>query len=165
MANQGSPGVSPTPSRPYAPGYGIPGNPQGMLPWSFVEERMSTARNNWVATVGPAGRPHLTPVWGLWVGRIFYFGSEAQTRKARNLATNPNVAVHPEIEDVVIVEGVAETLADPDPQLAERVFAASTAKYGVGSPDIEGSYAVSPRVVFAWTASGFPNTATRWVFD
>jgi ketosteroid isomerase-like protein len=22
-----------------------------------------------------------------------------------------------------------------------------------------------PRVVFAWTASGFPNTATRWVFD
>jgi len=136
-----------------------------MLPWSFVEERMSTARNYWVATVGPAGRPHLTPVWGLWVEEVFYFGSEAHTRKARNLATNPNVAVHPEIEDVVIVEGVAETLADPDPQLAERVFAASTAKYGVGSTDIEGSYAVSPRVVFAWTASGFPNTATRWVFD
>jgi len=136
-----------------------------MLPWSFVEERMSTARNYWVATVGPAGRPHLTPVWGLWVEEIFYFGSEAQARKARNLATNPNVAVHPKGEDVVIVEGVAETLAEPDPQLAERVFAASTAKYGVGSPDIKGSYAVSPRVVFAWTATGFPNTATRWVFD
>ena len=102
---------------------------------------------------------------GLWVEGVFYFGSEAQTRKARNLAANPNVAVHPESEDVVIVEGVAETLADPDPQLAERVFAASTAKYGMGSHDIKGSYAVRPRVVFAWTASGFPNTATRWVLD
>src|ERR687894_1318365 len=149
MANQGSPDVRPMPSRPYVPGYGIPSNSRGMLPWSFVEERMSAARNYWVATVLPTGRPHLTPVWGLWVEGIFYFGSEAQTRKARNLAANPNVAVHPESEDVVIVEGVAETLADPEPQLAERVFAASTAKYGVGSTDIEGSYAVSPRVAFA----------------
>ena len=165
MANQGSPDVCPTPSRPYAPGYGIPSSPRGMLPWSFVEERMSAARNYRVATVLLAGRPHLAPVWGLWVEGIFYFGSEAQTRKARNLVANPNVAVHPESEDVVIVEGVAETLADPDPQLAERVFAASTAKYGMGSHDIKGSYAVRPRVVFAWTASGFPNTATRWVLD
>jgi hypothetical protein len=157
--------VHPTPSRPYAPGYGIPGSPRGMLPWSFVEKRMSAARNYWVATVLPAGRPHLTPVWGLWVEGIFYFGSEAQTRKARNLTANPNVAVHPACEDVVIVEGVAETLIDPGPQLAERVFDASVAKYGMGSHDIEGSYAVRPRVVFAWTASGFPNTATRWVFD
>ena len=131
MANQGSPDVRPTPSRPYAPGYGIPSCPRGMLPWSFVEERMSAARDYWVATVLPTGRPHLTPVWGLWVEGIFYFGSEAQTRKARNLAANPNVAVHPESEDVVIVEGVAETLADPDPQLAKRVFAASSLSFSV----------------------------------
>jgi nitroimidazol reductase NimA-like FMN-containing flavoprotein (pyridoxamine 5'-phosphate oxidase superfamily) len=98
------------PSRPYAPGYGIPSNPRGMLPWSFVEERMSAARNYWVATVLPTGGPHLTPVWGLWVEGVFYFGSGAQTRKARNLAANPNVAVHPESEDVVIIEGVAEAL-------------------------------------------------------
>jgi nitroimidazol reductase NimA-like FMN-containing flavoprotein (pyridoxamine 5'-phosphate oxidase superfamily) len=136
-----------------------------MLPWSFVEERMSAARNYWVATVLPTGGPHLTPVWGVWVVGVFYFGSGAQTRKARNLAANPNVAAHPESEDVVIIEGVAETVTDPDPHLAERVFAASRAKYGMGSHDIESSYAVRPRVVFAWSASGFPNTATRWVFD
>jgi hypothetical protein len=35
----------------------------------------------------------------------------------------------------------------------------------MGSHDIEGSYDVRPRVVFAWNGSGFPNTATRWVFD
>ena len=151
--------------RPYAPGYGIPSGPRGMLPWSFVEERMIAARDYWVATVLPAGGPHLTPVWGLWVEGAFYFGSGPRTRKARNLAENPNVAVHPQSDDVVIIEGVVEMVTDPDPALAERVYAASTAKYGSGTHDIEGSYAVRPRVVFAWTASGFPNTATRWVFD
>ena len=152
-------------SRPYAPGYGIPSSPRGMLPWSFMEERMIAARDYWVATVLPTGGPHLTPVWGLWVEGAFYFGSGQRTRKARNLAENPNVAVHPQGDDVVIIEGVVETLTDPDPALAERVYAASTAKYGFGSRDIEGSYAVRPRVVFAWTASGFPSTATRWVFE
>ena len=150
-------------SRPYAPGYGIPSGPRGMLPWSFVEERMTAARDYWLATVLPTGGPHLTPVWGLWVEGAFYFGSGQRTRKARNLAGNPNVAVHPQSDDVVIIEGVVETVTDPS--LAARVYTASTAKYGFGSRDIEGSYAVRPRVVFAWTASGFPNTATRWVFD
>ena len=120
---------------------------------------MTAARDYWVATVLPTGGPHLTLVWGLWVERAFYFGSGPRTRKARNLAGNPNVAVHPQ------GEGVVETVTDPDPALAERVYTASTAKYGSESRDIEGSYAVRPRVVFAWTASGFPNTATRWVFD
>ncbi len=55
-------------------------------------------------------------------------------------------------------------LTDPDPALSERVFAASAAKYGMGSRSIEGSYAVRPRVVFAWTESGLLETATRWVF-
>ena len=61
--------------------------------------------------------------------------------------------------------GVAEMRAEPEPALAEQVYAASVAKYGMGSHDIEGSYAVCPRVVFAWTANGFPDTTTRWVFD
>ena len=152
-------------SRPYAPGYGIPSSPRGMLPWSFVEERMIAARDYWVATVLPTGGPHLTPVWGLWVEGAFYFGRAQRTRKARNLAEHPNVAVHPQSDDVVIIEGSVETVTDPDPALAERVYAASTAKYGFGSRDIEGSYAVRPRVVFAWAASGFPSTATRWVID
>ncbi len=165
MSERGLPETPAERTRPYAPGYGIPSNPRGMLPWSFVEERMTAARNYWVATVLPSGGPHLTPVWGLWVEGVLYFGSGPQTRKARNIAGNPHVAVHPESEDVVIVEGVAETVTDLDPALAEWVYAASTAKYGTGSREIEGSYAVRPRVVFAWTATGFPKTTTRWVFD
>jgi len=99
------------------------------------------------------------------VDGVFYFGSGPQTREVRNLAENPGRAVHQAGDDVVIVEGVAEMIAEPDPALAERVYAASVAKYGMGSHDIEGSYAVHPRVVFAWTANGFPDMTTRWVFD
>ena len=150
-------------SRPYVPGYGVPVSGRGMLSWDHVEERMAVARNYWVSTVRPDGRPHLSLVWGLWVDGAFYFGSGPQTRKVRNLSENPHVALHPEGDDVVILEGVAERINNPDPVLAEKVFAASTAKYGTGSRDIEGSYAVRPRVVFAWT--DFPSTATRWVFD
>jgi hypothetical protein len=150
-------------SRPHAPGYGIRRDAKGLLPWSFVEERMAAAREYWVATVDPDGRPHLTPVWGLWVDGVFYFGSGPRTRKARNLAENPNVAVHPEGDDVVILKGVAEVVTDPDPALSERVYAASAAKYGMGSHSIEGYYAVRPRVAFAWTGSGLTQTATRWV--
>ena len=96
---------------------------------------------------------------------VFYFGSGPQARKVRNLAENSSVAVHPAGDDVVIVEGVAEMIVEPDPALTEQVYAASVAKYGMGSHDIERSYAVRPRVVFAWTANGFPDTTTRWMFD
>ena len=137
-----------------------------MLPWSHVEERLSGAHNYRVATTRPDGRPHVTPVWGLWVDGTFYFGGTPRSSKARNLADNPNVAVHLEGgEDVVILEGKAEVVTDPDPAFSERVAAASIAKYSVGSRDIEGSYAVRPRVVFAWLENSFPSTATRWLFE
>jgi PPOX class probable F420-dependent enzyme len=165
MDANGDPSEPVTRSRPYAPGYGIPSHSQGMLPWDRVEERTAEARNYWVATVRPDGRPHITPVWGLWVDGALYFGVAPGTRKARNLTQNPNVAVHLEsAEEVVILEGVAEVVSDPDPGLVERLFASSKAKYGVGSRDVEGSYVVRPRVVFAWLG-GSPSTFTRWFFD
>ena len=165
MAATGDPSEPVMRSRPYAPGYGIPSHSRGMISWDHVEGRMAEARNYWVATVRPDGRPHATPVWGLWVDGAFHFGVAPGTRKARNLARNPDVAVHLESgEDVVILEGAAEVVSDPDPRLVERIFASSVAKYGMGSRDVEGSYVVLPRVVFAWSA-GSSSTYTRWVFE
>jgi hypothetical protein len=57
----------PIASRPHMPGYGVPENKKGMLPWSHVTGRMAESRNYWISTVSPAGRPHATPVWGLWL--------------------------------------------------------------------------------------------------
>ncbi|WP_199174707.1 pyridoxamine 5'-phosphate oxidase family protein [Halegenticoccus soli] len=144
--------------------YGIPTDAEGMLPWEYVEERMRSDRNYWVATVGPRGRPHARPVWGVWVDGAFHCGG-GETRWARNLASNPEIAVHRESGDeVVIVEGVAEKLAPgegTDPSLLERIDAAYEEKYGIphGTP----VWAVRPRAVFAW--SDYPRDATRWRFE
>lgn len=146
--------------RPEMPAsYGVPKGQEGLLPWGHVGERMSAARNYWLSTVRPDGRPHSVPVWGVWVDEVLHFGGGRDTRKARNLAENPNVVAHSESgEDVVIIEGVAEEVTDPASQ--QRIDDAYEAKYGVrhGPP----VWALRPRVVHAW--SHFPEDATRWVF-
>lgn len=146
--------------RPEIPeSYGVPGGEEGMLPWSHVGERMTGARNYWLTTVRPDGRPHSVPVWGVWVEERLHFGGGRSTRKARNLGVNPSVVAHPESgEDVVILEGVAEEVTDP--ALQERIDDAYEAKYGVrhGTP----VWVLEPRAVHAW--SRFPTDATRWVF-
>jgi hypothetical protein len=152
-------------SRPAIPaGYGIPATEEGMLPWSHVRERMSTPRNYWISTTRPDGRPHATPVWGVWVEDTFYFGGDPATRRSRNLDANPAVAVHLESgDDVLILEGVAEkhTEQNTDPALLKRIDDAYEAKYHMrhGTP----VWAVRPTVVFAWTA--YPTTVTRWTFE
>ncbi|WP_440006773.1 pyridoxamine 5'-phosphate oxidase family protein [Halomicrococcus sp. SG-WS-1] len=139
--------------------YGIPASGEGMLPWSFVAERMASDRTYWASTTLPDGRPHARPVWGVWIDDRFHCGGGERTRWVRNLAANPAIVVHRESGDeVVIVEGEAEELADEE-RLA-RVDAAYEEKYGTphGTP----AFAVHPDAVLAW--SDFPTDATRWEF-
>ncbi len=152
------------PSRPHIPGYGISESEEGMLSWSHVGERMESARNYWVGTTRPDGRPHAVPVWGVWVDGTFYFGGGLHTRKARNLEVNPALVEHLEDGDaVVIIEGTAVkfTQENIDPSLLERIDGAYEAKYGMrhGTP----LWGLQPRVAFAWT--DFLKDATRWLFD
>ena len=172
MSEQEQPGQRAEPTRPDMPGYGVHSSGEGMLPWSHVDERMAQARNYWVATTRPDGRPHCVPTWGAWVDGTFYFGSGPRSRKARNLSANPNVVVHLESgDDVVILEGIAEEFANPEPSLFARIADAYAAKYldpETGQEfrlsDVEGMYAVHPRVAFGWLERDFPRTATRWSF-
>lgn len=166
--------VPPVAGRPKMPdGYGVPDHNQGLLPWSFVEERMAAALNYWVATVDGKGRPHSTPIWGAWVDGVCYFEGSPETKRGRNLARNPNVVVHLESgSEVVIIEGEAEEIRKPAPELAQKLVKSMGDKYG--QPDgggyrpepnqwnEGGLYQVKPRVVFAWTK--FPDDTTRWVF-
>jgi hypothetical protein len=64
-------------SRPYMPGYGIAGQTEGsgLLHWSWAAERLTAARNYWVATAWPDGRPHVMPVWGMWDDSTLWFTS------------------------------------------------------------------------------------------
>jgi hypothetical protein len=159
--------TTPRASRPVMPGYGVPENDEGMLPWSHAVERLTAAKNYWVATAAASGRPHAVPVWGLWVEGALYFG--VGPRSARNLTENPAVSIHLENgDDVVILEGTAEQVHDPDPALSKAIDEESARKYdwrpsAEGSEPVgEGYYVLRPRVAYAWTS--FPGDATRWHF-
>jgi nitroimidazol reductase NimA-like FMN-containing flavoprotein (pyridoxamine 5'-phosphate oxidase superfamily) len=139
--------------------YGIPESDSGMLSWDHVVQRVTPSRNYWLATVWPGGRPHTLPVWGVWVDGRLHFGGGRGTRKAKNLVANPHVSIHLEDgNDVVIIEGTAEEVCDPD--LQERLDDAYEAKYGIrhGTP----VWRVNPARVFAWT--NFPVDTTCWRF-
>ena len=161
----------PRPSRAHFPP-GYIEKPADLLPWSHAHERLAEAQIYWIASVRPNGQPHLSPIWGVWLDNVLFFDGSPQSRRSRNIAANPSIAVHVERgnagKDVVIVEGEAGEYR-PDRALAERLAAAYGAKYGESgySPSADqwdegGLTAVRPRLVLAWTDM---NTATRWHFD
>ena len=159
----------PVPGRPNMPAsYGIHDTPDpDALDWSEVSARVASARNYWVTTVRPDGRPHAVPVWGVWLEETFYFATDRSSRKGRNLAANPALVVHLESGDeVVILEGTAEEITDPS--LLARFVEAYDAKYQI-RPDAGNPahvvYALRPRVVHSWLERDFPGTAVRWVFE
>lgn len=158
--------TEPTASRPYTPAeYGIPTDTTGLLPWSHVTERMEQAMHYWICTVSSDGRPHATPVDGLWIDDHLYFGGSPHTRWSRNLAANPALCVHLDGRtDVVTLQGDAHELREPDHALAVRLSEATAQKYGYTPKPEEigtgGMYVFHPRVVFAWTQ--FPTDVTRW---
>ena len=153
-------------------GYGVPTTDEGMLDWSWAVERLDAALNYWFSTTRPDGRPHVMPAWAVWLDGELYFEGSSLTRRARNLASNPAIAVHLESGDeVVILEGEAREVGKPERALAVRLSAAFTAKYAATTYDYRpppeqwdrgGLWAMRPRVAFGW--SSFPSDTTRWVF-
>lgn len=147
--------------------YGVGTISDGPLAWSHVEERLGRARNYWIATTRPGGKPHAAPVWGVWVGESLYFGTGRRSVKGRNLAHNPELVVHLESgDDVVILEGEVEEVHD---QASFRAIdAAYRAKYGMSVSEAgdDGAvwYVIRPRTAHAWLENDFLGTATRWRF-
>src|ERR1700731_4562828 len=107
--------AEPIASRPHMPGYGTLDAEQGtgLLPWSWARERLERSHDYWVATTRPDGRPHVMPVWGVFVDGEFWFSSSRQSRKARNLAANPACAITTDnAYEPVVIEGTAGGVFD-----------------------------------------------------
>jgi len=142
------------------------------LPWRWATERLTRARNYWIATTRPDGQPHSRPVWGVWLDDSFYFSTGSLA--AQNLAVNAAITVHLESgSEVVIIESIAETISDVT--LLERIVNVYNAKYhsDVDPNNLPGPfYAVRPRIAFGWVSdesgfdggAAFHGTATRWRF-
>jgi hypothetical protein len=165
------PNHSPQPSRPYAPGYGLPKGNKGLLSWSWAERRLKKSHNYWITTLKPDGSPHTMVVWGLWQDGRFLFSTGSKSRKARNLGHNTNCVVCTEqAQEAVIVEGQAEIADVP----ARRKFLpAYERKYKFDMKGMEQDilsmkepvFAVRPRVAFGLWEKNFVGKATRWRFS
>jgi hypothetical protein len=147
--------------------YGVHVSTEGPLAWNHAEERLQSARNYWIATTRPDGRPHAAPVWGVWLEGALYFGTGRRSVKGRNLAHSPELVVHLEsADDLVILEGKVEEVRDRG--AFDAIDVAYRAKYGMGVTEAGDNgavwYVVRPRKAHAWLESDFLNTATRWRF-
>ncbi|AKH81282.1 hypothetical protein AA958_02815 [Streptomyces sp. CNQ-509] len=151
-------------------------------PWPDARRELETAATFWLTSVRPEGRPHVTPLIGVWLDGAVYFGTGAEERKARNLAANPHCIVSTGGSALdegldVVVEGDAAQVRDR--ALLGRVADAYTAKYGRHVTSPEGTFhglpeairrgegplvfEVTPRVAFAF-AKGEPFGQTRYRF-
>jgi len=152
----------PVAGRPDFPGYGISEEPPDAS-WPDAVARLTAARSYWVATATPEGRPHAMPVWGIWLEGAFFFSTDPGSRKGRNLAASPDVVVHLESgDDVVILEGRVDHPTDAG--LLQRFSDAYFEKYAVRlepGPGF-GIYRLRPRRAFTWRERDFPQSATRW---
>ena len=81
-----------------------------------AHEKLSTQKVIWFSSVRPDGRPHLVPIWFVWLAEKLYVGTGPKSVKARNIRRNPQVVlaledgIHP-----IICEGQAAILAQPLP--------------------------------------------------
>lgn len=61
--------------------------------WATVRDALDRAELYWLTTVRVDGRPHVTPLCGVWDDDAFAFCTGPDEQKARNLERNANVAV------------------------------------------------------------------------
>lgn len=168
------PMTDPVGERPHMPDYGVDEmSGWSPLPWSWAAGKLAAGRNYWVVTASLAARPHAMPVWGVWDDddHRFAFSCGPRSRKAANLAINPQavVAIDDTVE-CVSIEGRAETV---DGDRREVWIERYLAKYTPIAPDLTAEF-IRQNLLFEFVPDRalaiieredeFSASATRWRF-
>jgi len=153
------------------PGYGVQpaGAGSGLLRWSWAEAKLLSSHDYWLCSVCPDGRPHVMPVWGVWMNEAFWFSSAVGSRKARNLLADGRcTAATDDALNPVVLEGRADLRIAVDDRKA--YLDASNAKYSVayGLDFLDGVanvlFRVLPLTAFGMLHEDFTGSPTRWTF-
>ena len=102
-------------------------------PWAEVTDVLDLAELYWLSTVRADGRPHVTPLIGVWHDGAMHFTTGPLEQKYRNLEHSPKVALTTGNNTWaagldVVVEGVAVRVTDN--ARLQRIADAIEAKYG-----------------------------------
>jgi general stress protein 26 len=105
----------------------------GATPWSDVASALEDAELYWLTTVRADGRPHVTPLIGVWHDGAVHFCTGPGEQKARNLEANRHVALttgqNTWAEGLdVVVEGAVVRVVEHD--MLQALADAYEAKYG-----------------------------------
>ena len=148
-------------------------------PWAEGRRQLEMAEVYWLSTVRPDGRPHVTPLVGVWLDGAMYFTTGLEERKAKNLEDNKSCIITTGCNDLtkgldVVIEGMAVAVREADK--LQRVADAYNAKYeepfrftvedfalqGEGGKAVV--FEVTPRKGFGY-GRGATFSATRWRFQ
>jgi nitroimidazol reductase NimA-like FMN-containing flavoprotein (pyridoxamine 5'-phosphate oxidase superfamily) len=150
--------------------------------WATARGELRDAQLYWLSTVRPDGRPHVTPLLGVWLDGALYFCTGATERKARNLTQNPRCVLttgRNTLDDGVdlVVEGEAVEVSDEaelrivadayESKYGPRVTAPEGTWFGLGDTIRGGNalvYRVAPSTAFGF-GKGNRFSQTRWSFS
>ena len=135
--------------------------------------------SSWLATINRDGSPHVTAVGALWIDGAYWFTSNLNARKARNIKRDPrcsmsvsalefDLTVEGEahlVTDTAAVQKVCDVLVEDWPCRVDDSGTALTAEYSAPSagPAPWHVFRITPRSAVA-LATVEPGGATRWTF-
>jgi hypothetical protein len=149
--------------------------------WVHGRQTLQDAEIYWLSTVRPDGRPHVTPLLGVWVNSALHFCTGSSERKAKNLAENRQCILTTGCNGLngldIVVEGLATLVSDKGE--LRSIADCFEAKYGPHFEPPDGTWSglgdairgggnvlvfrVDPSTVFGF-GKGEPFSQTRWRF-
>jgi general stress protein 26 len=130
--------------------------------WRAIEARLGRESEIWLATVRYDGRPHLVPLWFIWLEGKLYVSTGADTQKFANLRGNQSVSLAlPDTTNVVMIEGEAH--------VADRSLIDKVADYFFNKYEWDFRYddtakwelvEITPLKILAW-GDGYDHEGTR----
>ena len=149
--------------------------------WARGRRDLADAQVYWLTTVRPEGRPHVTPLIGIWFDGAMYFCTGPSERKAKNLAENAHCVLTTGCNGLdgldVVVEGDAAKVSNPtelagvadtyESKYGRHFTAPEGTWFGLGDAIRRGDvllYRVAPSTAFGF-AKGAPYSQTRWSFS
>ncbi len=149
-------------------------------PWATGRDALRDAEVYWLTTVRPDGRPHVTPLLGVWLRDAMYFCTGAAERKAKNLAANANCVVTTGSNALsgldIVLEGEAAVVRDDaalrdiaetyETKYGEHFTAPDGTWFGLADAIRNGEtpvFRIAPVTAFGFGKSN-PFSQTRWRF-
>jgi nitroimidazol reductase NimA-like FMN-containing flavoprotein (pyridoxamine 5'-phosphate oxidase superfamily) len=149
--------------------------------WASGRSVLEEAEVYWVASVRPDGRPHVTPLLGIWLDGAMYFCTGDDERKAKNLESNPQCILTTGCNNLdgldVVVEGTVAKVSDKtelesaadayESKYGSRFTSPGGTWFGLGDSIRQSEvvlYRLAPSRVLGF-AKGALFSQTRWEFS